>query len=90
MTAPTPSASPASPAPDDDTFVRALVKSSRQRTIHLRWTDRDGTSRLTALTAAEASRLNSLARSRGLSAEALLRDIAHQPAAPRPAPFVGD
>lgn len=87
MTAP---ASPASPTPDDDTFVRALVKNSRQRTVHLRWTDRDGTARLTALTAADATRLNSLARSRGLSAEHLLRDVAHQPAPPRSALPGGD
>lgn len=79
MTAPAPAPAPA-PA-DDDAFLRGLVKSSRQRTIHLRWTDRDGTARLTAATSAEATRLNALARARGLSAEALLREIAHQPVA---------
>lgn len=51
---------------DDDSFLRALVKSSRQRTIHLRWTDRDGSARLTVLASAEATRLNALARARGL------------------------
>lgn len=71
--------------PDDETFLRGLVKSSRQRVVHLKWTDRDGTARLTPLTAAEATRLNSLAHARSLSAEALLREIAHQPA-PKPAP----
>lgn len=65
--------------PDDDTFLRALFKSSRQRTVHVRWTDRDGTARLTALTAAEATRVNALARASHLSAEALLRDMAHRP-----------
>ena len=89
MSAPTPPASPAS-APDDDTFLRGLVKSSRQRTVHLRWTDRDGTARLTAVTSPEATRLKSLARARGLSAEALLRDVAHQPAPTRPTPPTGD
>ncbi len=69
------------PAPDDDAFVRALVKTSRQRTIHLKWTDRDGTARLTALTAAEASRVNALARAAGLAPEAFLRAAAHRPAA---------
>lgn len=69
---------PPEPA-DDESFLRALVKSSRQRTVHLRWTDRDGSARLTAVTSPEATRLNALARARGLSAEALLRDIAHQP-----------
>lgn len=73
----------ASPAPSDDDFLRALVKSSRQRTVHLRWTDRDGTARLTAVTSAEATRLNALARARGLSSEALLRDAAHQAVAPK-------
>ena len=78
---PTP-ASLGAPAPlDDETFVRALVKSSRQRVVHLRWTDRDGTARLTALTSAEATRLQGLARARGqANAEALLRATAHQPA----------
>ena len=82
MSAPTPPVSPASvsaTAPDDDTFLRGLVKSSRQRSIHLRWTDRDGSARLTPVTSAEATRLNALARARGLTAEALLREIAHQP-----------
>lgn len=65
--------------PDDDAFLRGLVKNSRQRTVHLRWTDRDGSARITPLTSSEATRLNALARGRGLSAEALLRDIAHQP-----------
>jgi hypothetical protein len=78
-------ASPPSDLPaavDDDAFLRGLVKHSRQRTVHLRWTDRDGSARITPLAPAEATRLNSLARSRGLSAEALLRDVAHQPVRP--------
>ena len=85
MSSPTPPASP-----DDDTFLRGLVKGSRQRTVHLRWTDRDGSARLTPLTSVEATRLNALARARGLSAEALLRETAHQPAPPRATPSVGD
>ena len=75
---------PSSPAPEaapDDAFVRALVKTSRQRTVHLKWTDRDGTARLTTLTAAEASRVNALARAAGLAPEAFLRAAAHRPAA---------
>lgn len=71
----------ASLAPDDDVFLRALVKGSRQRVVHLKWTDRDGTPRLTPLTAGEATRVNALARAQGLSAEALLRAAAHLPAA---------
>lgn len=69
---------------DDYAFLRGLVKGSRQRVVHLRWTDRDGSARLTPLTAAEATRLNALARARSLNAEALLRETAHQPA-PKPA-----
>ena len=78
---PTHASSSAPTPPDDETFLRALIKSSRQRVVHLRWTDRDGTARLTALTSAEATRVQTLARSRGLpNAEALLRTAAHQPA----------
>ena len=77
---PPPDSSASSTPLDDDAFLRGLVKSSRQRIVHLRWTDRDGTARLTAVTSAEAARINTLARARRLSAEALLRDIAHQPA----------
>lgn len=70
---------PDSLPPDDETFLRALVKSSRQRTVHLKWIDRDGTARLTALTTAEATRVHALARASHVSAEALLRDTAHRP-----------
>jgi capsid protein len=70
---------PDTAAADDSTFLRTLVKSARQRSVHLRWTDRDGSARLTTLTAPEATRVNALARARGLSAEALLREVAHQP-----------
>jgi hypothetical protein len=82
------SAPPDSHCPDheDDEFLRGLVKSSRQRTVHLNWIDRDGTARLTTLTAAEAKRVNALARARGIGAGALLRATAHLPAAARPAP----
>ncbi len=49
--------------------------------MHLKWIDRDGTARLTALTTAEASRVNTLARAAGLAPEAFLRAAAHRPAA---------
>jgi len=68
-------------APDDETFLRALVKSARQRTVHLKWTDRDGTARMTTLLPGEATRVNNLARGARISAEALLREAAHLPAA---------
>jgi hypothetical protein len=67
------------PPDDEDTFLRALVKGSRQRTIHVPWKDRDGTARLTTLTAAESARLNALARARKVSPGELLRQAAHLP-----------
>ena len=71
--------------PEDDALLRGWVKTSRQRTVHLKWTDRDGTPRLTPLTPAEATRLNQLARAEGLGAEAFLRAVAHLPPPPPPA-----
>ncbi len=73
-------------APDDDTFLRTLIKGSRQRTVHVKWTDRDGTARVTTLLPAEASRVNTLARALGLAPEALLREAAHLPAAGKTPP----
>jgi hypothetical protein len=72
---------------DDETFLRALVKTSRQRTIHVKWTDRDGTTRLTTLLPAEATRVNTLARAARISSEALLCAASCLPAAAKaPAP----
>jgi len=74
------SGSPGNPPDDDAFFLKDLVKASRQRTHHVRWTDRDGTERLTALTPAEARRLNAIARSCTISPETVLRQAAHIPA----------
>ena len=38
------------PIVDEAQFLRDLVKASRQRIHHIKWTDRDGTARLTTLT----------------------------------------
>lgn len=66
--------------PDDElTFLRDLVKSARQRIHHIKWTDRDGTERLTTLTQAEATRLNGLAQKLKLSKSETLRQAAHIP-----------
>lgn len=66
--------------PDDElTFLRDLVKSSRQRTIHMKWVDRDGTARVTALSQAEAVRLNAAAQRLKLSPSETLRQAAHIP-----------
>jgi hypothetical protein len=62
-------------------FLRDLVKMSRQRSQHVRWVDRDGTERITTLSQADAVRVTELARSLGVSKDALLRQAAHLPAA---------
>jgi hypothetical protein len=67
------------PPPDVD-FLRALVKTSRQRPHHLRWVDRDGTARLTALSPQDARRVNELAHRLSVGKEALLRLAAELPA----------
>ena len=67
--------------PDDQTFLRELIKTSRQKQHHVKWIDRDGTERVTTFTAAEASRLNALAQRAGTSKSELLRQTAHIPVA---------
>ncbi len=66
--------------PDDETlFLKTLVKASRQRPHHVKWVDRDGAERITALTPAEASRLNAIAHARKVSKPEVLRETAHIP-----------
>jgi hypothetical protein len=67
------------PPPDLD-FLRALVKTSRQRPHQVRWVDRDGTARVTVLSPEEARRVGELARQLGLAQDALLRRAAELPA----------
>ena len=67
---------------DELVLLRDLVKASRQRVLHLTWTDRDGTKRLTAATAAEGAKLQAIAQRLKISREALLRQAAHIPVAP--------
>lgn len=64
-------------------FLRDLVKISRQRPQHVRWVDRDGSERLTALSEADSARLSALARKLGVGKDAVLRAAAHLPAARR-------
>jgi hypothetical protein len=61
-------------------FLRALVKTARQRPQQVRWVDRDGTPRVTTLSAEEAKRVGELARQLGVSLEGLLRRAAELPA----------
>lgn len=71
--------------PEPQNFLRDLVKTSRQRHQHVRWTDRDGTDRITTLNQADATRLSALAGKLRVSREVLLRQAAELPAAKRPA-----
>lgn len=67
------------PPPDLD-FLRALVKTARQRPHQVRWVDRDGTDRVTTLSAEDARRVNELARQLGVAKDVLLRRAAELPA----------
>jgi hypothetical protein len=65
--------------PDEQTFLRDLIKTSRQKSHHVKWSDRDGSERLTVLSQAEVVRLNALAHREGISKTELLRQAAHIP-----------
>jgi hypothetical protein len=65
--------------PEEMTFVRDLVKASRQRIHPVKWLDRDGSDRQTMLTQAEAVRLNVIAHRLAVSKGELLRQAAHVP-----------
>lgn len=73
---------------DDQTFLKNLVKASRQKIHHVQWKDRDGTARQTALTQPEVVRLNTIAAKERISKSEVLRRAAHVPVekAPRPEP----
>ena len=61
-------------------FLRTLVKTSRQRPLHVRWVDRDGTPRVTTLSSEEAKRVSALAQQLAVTNEVLLRRAAELPA----------
>ena len=65
---------------DEQTFLRDLVKSSRQKHHHVKWTDRDGTDRVTVLAQTEVVRLNTIAHRLGISKIELLQQAGHIPA----------
>ena len=68
--------------PDDEqTFLRDLVKVSRQKIHSVKWVDRDGTDRQTILTQAEVVRLNTIAGRLKISKSETLRQAAHVPVA---------
>lgn len=64
---------------DEPAFLRELVKTSRQKIHHVKWTDRDGTERQTSLTQAEVVRLNAIAQRLKVSKSEVLRQAAHVP-----------
>ena len=66
---------------DDQTFLKELVKTSRRKHHHVKWTDRDGTERITVLDQTEVVRFAKLAHGMGISKPELLRQAAHIPVA---------
>jgi len=52
---------------DEQTFLKDLVKAARQKHHHVKWTDRDGTDRVTVLSQTEVVRLNTIAHRLGIS-----------------------
>lgn len=71
--------------PADLDFLRSLVKTARQRPHQVHWVDRDGTARVTTLSAEETRRVGELARRLGVANDVLLRRAAELPALRNPA-----
>jgi len=69
---------------DDQTFLKELVKTARQKHHHVKWTDRDGTERVTVLDQIEVVRVAKLAHRMGISKPELMRQAAHIPVAKLP------
>jgi len=69
---------------DEASFLRDLVKTSRQKTGSVEWSDRDGTPRRTTLTPSEMARLNGIASSLRISKAETLRRAAHVPVSKDP------
>lgn len=61
------------------TFLRDLVKASRQKPHHVEWVDRDGTERVTVLSPADAVQLNKIAHGLKISKTEAMRQAAHIP-----------
>ncbi len=64
---------------EEETFLKDLVKASRQKIHQVKWVDRDGSQRLTVLSQAESTKLNAIARFEKVSAAEVLRQAAHIP-----------
>jgi hypothetical protein len=77
----------------EHSFLRDLVKTSRQKAAHVTWIDRDGSERRTSLSQAEAVRLNEIAQRLSTSKSEVLRRAAHVPVAKnalKKSPLSGD
>ncbi len=72
---------------DEQNFLKDLVKSARQRSTQIRWTDRDGTSKTTVLNKAETERLTLIARKLKVSQAEVMNKAAFLPSRPAPAPI---
>lgn len=64
---------------DEQTFLRDLVKASRQKIHQVKWIDRDGTDRVTRLSQPEFTRLTAIAQGQRKSTSEVLRLAAHVP-----------
>jgi len=68
--------------PDDEqSFLRDVVKASRQKIHAVKWVDRDGSERHTMLSQAEVVRLNTIAAKLKISKGETLRQAAYIPVA---------
>ncbi|MEI6861439.1 MAG: hypothetical protein WCL04_04220 [Verrucomicrobiota bacterium] len=66
--------------PDDEkSFLKDVVKASRQRPHLVTWRDRDGSERHTALSPIEVMRINQIAQRLKISKAEVLRQAAHIP-----------
>lgn len=63
----------------ETTFLCDLVKVARQKPQHVKWIDRDGTERVSALSIEDAAHVNKLAHQLGISKAEVLRQAAHIP-----------
>ncbi len=66
---------------EEKTFLRDLVKASRQKIHLVSWVDRDGAARQTVLSQAEVVKLNTIAHRLHISKPELMRQAAHIPVA---------
>lgn len=72
-------------SPEEALFLKDLVKSSRQRTHHVPWVDRDGSQRMTVFRPEEFARICAIGRRLHLSPAEILRQAAHIPVRRPPA-----